>query len=120
MKMTRKFSGIIYELLSQKNRPEDIVLLIEKALQIESIRQGKYNLGLELYRMAYSGETSFLVSDYPFFKLRPGVDDSRYPAKGFVASAAGLEAAKEFIDIRDIAKELNLEEDRLVLVINSD
>lgn len=97
----------------KKNKPEDIFVLIDKALAIKPLQKGAYNLGLNLYRMAYGGETPYFVAEYPFFKLRPGVDYSRYPSRGFVAAAVDLNAAKEFVDIRDIAKELNIDEDHL-------
>ena len=97
--LTKKEAATFYDLLSKKNRPEDISILTGD------------NLFPSLYRMAYSGETSFFVAQYPSFKLRSGVDDSRYPAKGFVAAAVELGASKEFVDVRDIANELNIDED---------
>ncbi|MHB8173069.1 MAG: endonuclease NucS domain-containing protein [Nitrospirota bacterium] len=99
--LSKKEAAIFYDLLAKKNRPEDISTLTDTP----------FGSGWYLYRMAYSGETSFFVAEYPSFKLRPGVDDSRYPAKGFVAAAVLHNAAKEFVDVRDIANELKIDED---------
>jgi hypothetical protein len=111
MRITKNLGEIIYYLLSKRNKPEDIFILVDKVLAMVDSENSPYRLGLYVYRMAYCGETSYFVAEYPSYKLRPNVDYSRYPVKGIVTAMLKLNAAKAFVDIRDIAKELNLSED---------
>ncbi len=108
--ISKRLSDILYQILRTKNEPIEIDKLEDMALAITAEKGYAMNgSGKNLYILAKTEESYFVIDEYPSYKLRsntrlPEFSDIDRGVKYPAAAAKVLIASRDYVDLMEIVE----------------
>ncbi len=111
--ISKRLSDILYQILSARNEPIEISKLEEMALAIAAKKGYATNVGgKNLYILAKTEESYFVIDEYPSYKLRsntrlPEFSDIDRGVKYPAAAAKVLITSRNYVDLMEIVETIS-------------